>query len=93
MNTPRRNAAAIAVKDKIYVVGGYNGSTALNSVEIYDPLTNQWTFAEPMHVKRSSAAITHSDGVVFVVGGYTGSSFLNSVECFNLDSQTWTSFV
>jgi hypothetical protein len=32
---------------KIYVAGGFNNTGFLDSVEVYDPETNQWTYISP----------------------------------------------
>eukprot|EP00966_Prymnesium_polylepis_P035964 834486-Prymnesium_polylepis.1 len=37
MTARRSNAAAAVVGGKIYVIGGFHGSTYLSSVEVYDP--------------------------------------------------------
>lgn len=41
-------------------VGGYDGQNFLNTVECYDPLTNQWSVLNPMTCRRSRFEIFHS---------------------------------
>ena len=36
-----------------YSIGGYDGQSFLNSMESYDPATNQWTMLAPMACRRS----------------------------------------
>ena len=36
-----------------FSVGGYDGQNFLNTVECYDPLTNQWSVLNPMTCRRS----------------------------------------
>ena len=93
MKSPRRNAASASIDGKIYVFGGYNGSTALSSAEVYDPHEGVWRCLPPMCTKRSSASAVHIDGSVFVAGGYSGSSFLNSVEKYDIKMNQWFSHV
>lgn len=93
MKTPRRNAVSVSVNDKIYVIGGYNGSSAVNLVEVYDPRENVWCCLAPMHTKRSSASAVHMNGSIFVAGGYSGTSFLNSVERYDIRANQWSTHV
>lgn len=48
MNTMRSRAALVANMGKLWVIGGYDGVSNLSAVEIYDPVTNCWTFGAPM---------------------------------------------
>ena len=34
--------SSVVLNDQIWVMGGWNGSNALKSVEMYDPQTNIW---------------------------------------------------
>ena len=62
-------------------------SRRLNSVEVYDPHKNAWTFMAPMSSKRwGPAAVVVTAGgrdKLFVVGGYDGINYLNSVEVYD----------
>lgn len=51
MNTPRSTVGVTVLDNKLYAVGGRDGSACLSSVEVYDPHTNKWTLTAPM-VKR-----------------------------------------
>jgi len=52
----RRNAGVAAVNGMIYVVGGDDGTTNLNTVEFYNPQTDTWQWLEStMEVERRSA--------------------------------------
>lgn len=37
----------------VFSVGGYDGQNFLNTVECYDPLSNQWSVLNPMTCRRS----------------------------------------
>ena len=51
----RRNAGVAAVNGMIYVVGGDDGTTNLNTVEFYNPQTDTWQWLEStMEVERRS---------------------------------------
>ena len=83
MNIPRFGCSATVVNGKIYVYGGCSiwnknnpGRPYLNSIEVYDPATNQWSFAASMPAPRLySAAVSPTDyGPVYVIGYFTGLS-------------------
>lgn len=49
----RRNAGVASVNGLLYVVGGDDGSSNLNSVEYYNPQTDTWiTLQTTMEVAR-----------------------------------------
>lgn len=51
--------------DKIYITGGFNGQECMNSVEVYDPDTNQWTNLAPMRSRRSGVSCIAYHNKVF----------------------------
>ena len=97
MNTKKSNLAAAALTtgghQMLYALGGdYTNYpvdwtiTILNFVEVYDPLTNRWTFVAPMTSKRMAleAAVLTTGGQekLYALGGYDGSNLLNSVDVY-----------
>jgi len=64
-------------------LGGFDGKTRLNDVEVYDPDQDIWSFVAPMNVPRSGAGVVSYDNFVFAVGGYTTNLQLSSVERFD----------
>ena len=54
MNTTRSNFSLAQIYDRIYVIGGYDGSGVINKVEYYDPEINNWIESSPMNIKRSA---------------------------------------
>jgi len=99
MNTARQFPAAATGPDgRIYVFGGQTSSANLNTVEVYTPNTNKWTFVAPMPTARNSAAATIGpNGRLFVIGGSTMfNSFAgatNIVESYNPNTNTWSTEV
>lgn len=67
MSMPRQEASAVALNGKVYVMGGYNGSSILSSVEIYDPATDTWSPGPTMPgpVLRARAHVIQ--GKIYVV--------------------------
>lgn len=58
----RRSSAGVAVLDgMLYVAGGNDGTSCLNSVERFNPKTNTWEGVAPMNIRRSGAAHSISE--------------------------------
>ncbi|MEJ7765073.1 MAG: kelch repeat-containing protein, partial [Acidimicrobiales bacterium] len=84
---------------KVLVVGGYVASfTALDSTELYDPVSGTWAATKKSDggvTRLAQARAQHNavqllDGSVLVIGGTDGTSPLRSVELYNPDDGTWT---
>ena len=60
----RRCGVGVAVLDNLlYAVGGHDGSSYLNSVERYDPKTNQWSSdVAPTSTCRTSVGVAVLNG-------------------------------
>ncbi len=77
----RTEVAAAVVEGKIYVVGGFNKPSLSNvldyaisrSVEVYDPVSNNWSTTTPLPEGRHHAGIAVLNGTLYVVGGFTQS--------------------
>lgn len=79
-----------ALNNKLYACGGYDGESFLSSVEMYDPLKDEWTTIASMNVKRSRVALVSNFGKLWAIGGYDGESNLSTVEVYDPNTNTWT---
>jgi len=43
LSMPRDAVGVCLLGDKLYAVGGYDGQMYLNTMEAYDPQSNEWT--------------------------------------------------
>lgn len=57
------------INNKLYVCGGYDGNTFLQSVEEYDPVNNQWRVLSSMALMRSRVALVANMGKLWAIGG------------------------
>ena len=65
MNKRRCGVGVAVLDDLLYAVGGHDGSSYLNSVERYDPKTNQWSSdVSPTSTCRTSVGVAVLDGLV-----------------------------
>lgn len=73
LRTARASTSAAAVGGRIYVVGGYNETQDLASLECFDPaFPDQWHQLTPMHAPRFSAEAVACAGSLYVLGGSVG---------------------
>ena len=50
------------------MIGGNDGSAFLNSCEVYEPLSNKWSFSAPMNRPRAGLGADVLDGLLYVSG-------------------------
>ena len=89
--TCKRSAVGAAVlADRLYVCGGYDGITSLNTVQCYDPDRDCWTCITPMMKHRSAAGVVAFDGHIYALGGHDGLSIFDSVEKYDPQTGVWS---
>lgn len=79
--------------NKFIIYGGYNGSTILNDINIYDSSTGLWSTVPVTGSTqaRFGAAITTIGDTMYVFGGNsTTSSTTNTMYSVNLNTGEWT---
>lgn len=81
MMVPRQFPGACVFQDKLYVVGGYNGLTQLNTVECFDGV--EWTSVPALSDQTANPGVTVFQDHLYVVGGHNGGSPLREVRRFN----------
>ena len=93
--TARADAIGIVLSDgKVLAAGGEGEQNkAINSTEIWDPATGEWTEISPLIEERDSTdAVLLNDGTVLVAGGRSEAySLMNTVEIFDPKTNEWTS--
>ncbi|KAK3103013.1 hypothetical protein FSP39_015766 [Pinctada imbricata] len=97
MNTARMYHSLCSLYGMIYAIGGQGErKRILNTVECYNPATDNWFFVKSMSVSRIGACAADLDGKLYVAGG-TGNtvdnmpgSILSSVECYDPHTNRWS---
>ncbi len=87
MPTKRSGATAVSLDGYIYVIGGFDGSKYLDTVEKYDPVSNSWTTCTDMSQKRAALSASVVNGKIYAIGGFNGTDHLAVVEEYNPQSE------
>ena len=96
MNVARSDFTTTALQNgMILVTGGINASGGVEkSVELYDPVNNNWIRTGDMKTaRRGHSATLLRDGRVLVTGGYDGTvatTALNKAETYDPSTGVWT---
>ncbi|XP_037266286.1 kelch-like protein 12 isoform X6 [Falco naumanni] len=82
-------AGVALLNDHIYVVGGFDGTAHLSSVEAYNIRTDSWTTVTSMTTPRCYVGATVLRGRLYAIAGYDGNSLLSSIECYDPIIDNW----
>ena len=74
-------------RQKIFVCGGYDGQTRLNSVESYSWPENSWRLESAMKEVRSAASAFVHGREIHVSGGWDGTENTDTIESLNVDEE------
>lgn len=87
----RKGMSAVALDGKIWLLGGsQNMHGELNSVAIYDPLTDAWQQEGPaFQYARDNATAQVYDGRIYIFGGRHDSEIVSAVEMFDANAGYW----
>lgn len=91
--TPRKHLSVNVINDRIYALGGWDGSKTVSTLEVFNPSTGVWETKAPMPTSRGWFATGVVDGKLYVLGGYrtaTGTSAsINTVEVYDPLTDSW----
>uniref|UniRef100_U3IXC7 Kelch like family member 7 n=1 Tax=Anas platyrhynchos platyrhynchos TaxID=8840 RepID=U3IXC7_ANAPP len=85
----RKNHGLVFVKDKIFAVGGQNGSGGLDNVEYYDIKMNEWKMVSPMPWKGVTVKCAAVGSIVYVLAGFQGVGRLGHILEYNTETDKW----
>lgn len=87
------SAGAVEFEGAIYVSGGWNGASVLDTLEIFHPETNTWTLGAAMtFARRDHGMVKHEDNRrLYVVMGLdsTGAAEEDTIEEYDPDLNAW----
>ncbi len=53
----------------LYICGGSDDTSRLDTVERYDPYNDVWVHSEPMSSSRNGVGVCGGDGRIYAIGG------------------------
>ena len=68
LKSRRRHVGVACLGNKIFAVGGHDGTQHLNSVECYDPKAGRWEYVQSMNKLRRGIAVGVLGGPLYAVG-------------------------
>jgi N-acetylneuraminic acid mutarotase len=83
MPAVRNEVVAVAINDKIYVIGGSisaSGNWRLTRNEEYDPKTDKWRSRAPLPSGASHMGGAVLDGKIYAIGGFVGQDHKGAVD-------------
>lgn len=100
LTTHRYSHTATLLSDgNVLVVGGFDGTSAISSAEIFNPTLGSWTTTGSLTTARflhTATLLTNATCVaaqnckVLVAGGLNSGGVVNSAELFDPSTNTWT---
>jgi len=82
MRVPRVGLGVVAVEGKIYAIGGsttpvFYSTNLVDVNQMYDPISDTWTYLAPMPTSRSHFAIATYQNKIYCIGGIAGTISYN----------------
>ena len=75
--------------DAVWAVGGWDASSFLDSVEVFEPHMNTWRTLANMHAARAYGAAAAVDGTVYAMWGMKDASHNDMVEQYDPQTNSW----
>ncbi len=93
LSIPRAGAASVVWQGKIYVFGGKSiNNRVLNTVEVYDPVIEQWDTTRVPHFDKgryNTAAVVFKNKI-YLIGGRNEGDVIDDVEVYDPVQNLWS---
>ncbi|XP_049893921.1 kelch-like protein 10 [Epinephelus moara] len=86
----RAHHGAAVLNSFVYLIGGCNTATDMNTVQKFDLVTCTWQQVASMNHRRCYVSVVVQNGCIYAIGGFSGRSYHNSVECYKPETDRWT---
>ncbi|KAL1415882.1 hypothetical protein MTO96_028481 [Rhipicephalus appendiculatus] len=91
MSSPRSGLKVVVHKHTLYMIGGYNSTGRVNTMEQLDVKRARFSDLPSMPRPNSNFAAAVLDGSIYVIGGYDGKAYQRSVERYDIAEGKWHS--
>ncbi|MGZ3418113.1 MAG: Kelch repeat-containing protein [Polyangiales bacterium] len=92
MSSPREGFTANVAGGRVVVVGGSDGTSLLDTVDVFDPTKGTWSPGPKLPSGRDAhSAVTLPDGRLLVVGGQTLSALVKDAWMLDATASSWLS--
>jgi N-acetylneuraminic acid mutarotase len=86
----RQELGVAELRGRIYAAGGYRvDHSSANTVEVYDPVTDRWSFAAPMPQGLNHPAAAVAEDRLYVLGGDDGRGAVATTYEYDPRSNSW----
>lgn len=76
---------------KAYAIGGSNGTTELDTMEMFDVDVDKWIKMPKLPLARSMAGVCELNGLIYCIGGWNGQAGMRQCDVFDPDTSKWNS--
>jgi N-acetylneuraminic acid mutarotase len=77
MPSARQEISTAVLNGKIYVIAGFDsGGASTNTVEVYNPATNNWASAQPIPIANNHNNAAVAAGKLYTFGGVSNAAFV-----------------
>jgi kelch-like protein 10 len=89
-NGPRTFHGTAVIGFNIYVIGGSDGMSHLNTCRCFNAVKKTWREVAPMHKSRCYLSVATLDALVYALGGCDGRERHKTGEVYNYQRNQWT---
>jgi N-acetylneuraminic acid mutarotase len=90
MPTPRASFGIAVYENKIYCIGGRNGTGVTGANEVYDPASDTWETRAPMPTPRTNLQANVVGGKIYLIGGVANDYPVTLNEVYDPETNLWT---
>jgi len=92
MGVPRTLHGLSSLDGRLYAVAGFDGARRVETVEVYNPEDNKWTFVRPLSTPLYMVSAVGLDGALYVAGGVREPNDIcvDTFQRFDPKTEEWT---
>ncbi|CAF1155091.1 unnamed protein product [Adineta ricciae] len=88
--SPRAYHGCITVDDKMYIIGGFDGTECFNSCRMFHLINRTWSEIAPMNERRCYVSVAYLNGLIYAMGGFNGHVRQNTAEKYFCETNQWS---